>query len=92
MIYSKDITHEQYLLLCEELRKYCDSYYNKNVSLISDWEYDTKYRQLVEIEELHPDWVNDKSPTRFVGFKPNSTLTKVTHPEKLYSLDNVFKL
>ena len=92
MIYSKDITHEQYLLLCEELRKYCDSYYNKNVSLISDWEYDTKYRQLVEIEELHPDWVNDKSPTRFVGFKPNSTLTKVTHPEKLYSLDNVFNL
>lgn len=83
---------QEYDDLCEELRKYCDYYYNKNTSLIPDVEYDKKYRILVDMEKNHPEWVDDRSPTKFVGYKATGALSKVKHSSKLYSLDNLFTI
>lgn len=83
---------EQYLQLKDKLKKYSDSYYNDNVSLVTDSEYDALYRQLLSIEQEHPKWVKKDSPSKNIGFTPNSPLVKVPHSTKLYSLENVFNI
>lgn len=72
--------------LIEELLKYCDFYYNKNISLISDYEYDKKYDRLVELENS-TGVVYPNSPTQRVGYETVSDLEKVEHNHPMLSLD-----
>ena len=73
-------------ILIDRLNKYRDSYYNDNVSLISDREYDALYDQLVELEKK-TGIVLSNSPTQSVGYAVASKLEKVKHNHPLLSLD-----
>ena len=64
--------------LVSQLNKYCDSYYSKNESLISDKEYDILFDRLVEMEQ-ETGIVLSNSPTVCVGYKVASDLPKVKH-------------
>lgn len=64
--------------LTEQLNKYCDAYYNKSESIISDKEYDILYDRLVEMEEETGITLSN-SPTINVGYKVSSGLEEVTH-------------
>lgn len=84
---------ESYLDLVERLNQYSYNYHVLNVSLISDTEYDDLYKNLVEIEKEHPEWVVENSPTKKVGEKVSgSSLKKNRHLQKMYSLDNIFSI
>ena len=72
--------------LINELSEYCDSYYNRNISLISDYEYDKKYDRLVELEKL-TGIIYPNSPTQKVGYEVVSELEKVEHNHPMLSLD-----
>lgn len=72
--------------LIKELHEYNDAYYNRNVSLISDYEYDKKYDRLLEIEKL-TGIVFANSPSMTVGAKVVDGLNKVTHNHPMLSLD-----
>ncbi|BCN93393.1 DNA ligase [Thiomicrorhabdus immobilis] len=66
------------------------AYYVLDNPLISDAQYDELYRQLVEIEKHHPEWITPDSPTQRVGDKPLSHFESVTHAVPMFSLDNAF--
>lgn len=52
--------------LVDEIKKYSRSYYIDNVSLISDYEFDMKFKELQQMEE-DLNFVFDDSPTKKVG-------------------------
>jgi len=55
---------------------------------ISDVEYDNLFRQLVELEEDHPELKRPDSPSRRIGAAPLDKFGSVTHRSLMLSLDN----
>lgn len=67
-------------------------YYVEDDPEISDYEYDMLYRELVELEQLHPELVTPDSPTQRVGGQADNAFEKVVHEVKMESLNDVFSL
>lgn len=76
--------------LTNELIKYNHFYHNLNQSLISDEEYDKKYRELIDLEAEYPSYKQENSPSNIVGFKPIDGFEKVNHQYPMLSLSNIF--
>jgi DNA ligase (NAD+) len=57
---------------------------------IPDGEYDRLYHELKALEQAHPQFITETSPTQRVGAAPVSSLPTVTHVVPMLSLDNVF--
>ena len=57
---------------------------------ISDADYDRLYRQLLELEELHPQLRTPSSPTQRVGAPPQGELAEHAHLVPMLSLGNAF--
>lgn len=75
--------------LREELRRHDYRYYVLDDPVISDAEYDALFRELVRLEESHPDLRTADSPTQKVGAAPVSDFGTVEHSVPMLSLDNV---
>ena len=60
--------------------------------VISDYEYDQLYHQLVALEQEYPELVTADSPTQRAGAEPLDAFTKVTHPRPILSLSNAFNI
>lgn len=74
--------------LREALREHAHRYYVLDDPIVSDAEYDEMMRELLAIEESHPDLVTPDSPTRRVGAPPTGLFSPVQHRRPLFSLDN----
>lgn len=66
------------------------NYHTLDNPTITDQEYDKYLRELIEIEEEHPDWIKEYSPTQHAGGKIIEGFTKVTHKIPMMSLSDVF--
>ena len=66
------------------------NYHTLDNPTITDQEYDKYLRELIEIEENHPDWVREDSPTQHAGGKIIEGFEKVTHKIPMMSLSDVF--
>lgn len=66
------------------------NYHTLDNPTISDQEYDSYLRELFEIEEEHPEWVREDSPTQHAGGKIIEGFQKVTHKIPMMSLSDVF--
>ena len=66
------------------------NYHTLDNPTITDQEYDKYLRELIEIEEEHPDWIKEYSPTQHAGGKIIEGFTKVTHKILMMSLSDVF--
>ena len=62
------------------------AYHHENREIISDFEYDRLYDELVRLEK-ETEVVLAGSPTRKVGYEVVGSLTKATHDAPLLSLD-----
>ncbi|MEB3287262.1 MAG: NAD-dependent DNA ligase LigA [Vampirovibrionales bacterium] len=76
--------------LRENIERHNYSYYVLDKPEITDAEYDALYQQLLAIEKDHPELVTPDSPSQRVGDLPLKEFQQVTHPVRMYSLDNVF--
>ena len=76
--------------LVELLNRYATEYYTSDNPSVSDSEYDRLYRELVELEKVHPDQVLPESPTHRVGGKILDGFEKYSHQYPLYSLQDAF--
>ena len=76
--------------LVELLNRYATEYYTSDNPSVSDSEYDSLYRELVELEKAHPDQVLPESPTHRVGGKILDGFEKYSHQYPLYSLQDAF--
>ena len=72
------------------LNQYAEEYYTKDAPSVSDQEYDRLYRELVELEEAHPELVQPNSPTHRVGGTILKGFEKYQHTYPLYSLQDAF--
>ncbi len=75
--------------LVKDLNYHCYRYYVLHAPVISDEEYDKRYRHLKELEEKY-HYVLPDSPTQRVGAPPLDKFEKVKHTEPMLSLDNTF--
>ncbi|RJG06209.1 NAD-dependent DNA ligase LigA [Noviherbaspirillum cavernae] len=76
--------------LKSELNRHSHAYYVLDNPTIPDAEYDRLFRELVEIEQLHPDLLTSDSPTQRVGGKPLPQFEQVRHSMPMLSLNNAF--
>ena len=53
--------------LVDLLNQYRKEYYTDDKPTVSDSEYDVLYRELVDLEKAHPEWILPNSPTQEVG-------------------------
>ena len=75
--------------LVKDLNYHCYRYYVLDAPVISDAEYDLKYRRLNELEESY-HYVLPDSPTLRVGAPPLEKFEKIKHAEPMLSLGNAF--
>lgn len=59
---------------------------------IADFDYDTLFRELVELEGAFPELVRPDSPTQRIGAPPSTLFASVAHPSPMWSLENAFDL
>jgi DNA ligase (NAD+) len=78
--------------LSEEIESHNYRYYVLSDPTVSDQEYDTLLKKLMDLEEQFPDLKDPNSPTQRVGTIVQSTENTVRHNVKMYSLDNTYSI
>jgi DNA ligase (NAD+) len=76
--------------LRDELNQHNYNYYVLDNPTISDFEFDQKLKQLQELEDKHPEFFDDNSPTQRVGGTITKNFQTVVHDYRMYSLDNSY--
>ncbi|MBI4665701.1 MAG: NAD-dependent DNA ligase LigA [Nitrospinae bacterium] len=80
--------------LREQIRKHERLYYVEDAPEISDSQFDTLMRELLDLEAAHPHLVTADSPSQRVGGAPADELKPVAHNPNapMLSLDNAYSL
>ncbi|WP_350292070.1 NAD-dependent DNA ligase LigA [uncultured Croceitalea sp.] len=76
--------------LRDELRAHNYNYYVLDNPTISDFEFDTKLKELQVLEEKHPEFYDASSPTLRVGGAITKNFETIVHESRMYSLDNSY--
>ena len=87
---TKASSKQDMLALIRQLNDYSYAYHVNDEPLVPDAEYDRCYRQLQQLEQKHPQWIQADSPTQRVGEKPDNGFASVEHTVPMLSLDNAF--
>ncbi|MDD4294970.1 MAG: NAD-dependent DNA ligase LigA [Candidatus Omnitrophica bacterium] len=74
--------------LREEIRYHNNRYYALSDPEISDSEYDALFRELKDLEALHPEFIMPGSPTQTIGSDRPAKNRQIAHRERMLSLDN----
>ncbi|HLW08421.1 MAG TPA: hypothetical protein VKY45_12765, partial [Marinilabiliaceae bacterium] len=77
-------------ILRKELHQYNHQYYILNNPAISDFEYDQKMKELILLEEKHPELQDPNSPSMRVGSDLNKAFNTVLHKYPMLSLGNTY--
>jgi DNA ligase (NAD+) len=90
---SKDgsLEADRYRYLQTELARLEHAYYVLDQPLVPDAEYDRLYRELLDLEQKHPDWVSADSLSQRVGGIPLKVFNEVKHAVPMLSLNNAFE-
>lgn len=70
---------ERYAFLQAELARLEHAYYVLDNPLLPDSEYDRLYRELLEIEAAHSEWITPESLSQRVGGTALKEFDSVTH-------------
>ena len=81
----------RYAWLKLEISRHDHAYYVDDAPHIPDSEYDKLFRELVDIEKTHPDWVSLDSPSQRVGGSAVNTFNAVKHGIPMLSLNNALE-
>jgi len=82
---------QQYIQeLRDELRQHNYNYYVLDNATISDYDFDMKLKELQGLEEKHPEFYDENSPTLRVGGGITKKFDTIKHRYRMYSLDNSY--
>jgi len=76
--------------LRRELEQHNYNYYVLSQPTISDFEFDAKLKQLLELEAAHPEFFDPNSPTQRVGSDIANGFEQVAHVYPMLSLGNTY--
>ena len=82
---------ERYAYLQAQLARLEHAYYVLDNPLLPDAEYDRLYRELLDIESAHPEWVSSESLSQRVGGTALKEFNSVQHIVPMLSLNNAFE-
>jgi len=81
---------KQVNILQNQINQYNHQYYVLDQPSVPDAEYDRLMRELITIEQNHPELKTLDSPSQKVGGQPLKVFSQVIHQLPMLSLDNVF--
>lgn len=73
-----------------ELNLHNHNYYVLDNPTISDFDFDTKLKQLQDLENANPQFFDENSPTQRVGGTITKNFNTIEHEFRMYSLDNSY--
>ena len=82
---------DHYAFLQIELARLEHAYYVLDNPIVPDSEYDRLYRELLDIESAHPEWITADSLSQRVGGTALKEFDSVTHVVPMLSLNNAFE-
>ena len=78
------------LQLREEINFHNKLYYDKSKNIISDYEYDLKIKELIDLENSNPEFRSLDSPSVKVGGKITKSFETFNHTQPMLSLSNTY--
>ncbi len=78
--------------LRHKIRRHDYAYYALSDPKVSDKEYDSLMEELKKLEEAHPRYRSDDSPTVRVSGGVLESFKTVRHRQKMFSLDNTYSI
>ncbi len=82
---------DRYTFLQSELARLEHAYYVLDAPIVPDSEYDRLFRELLDIELAHPQWITPASLSQRVGGSALKEFNSVTHVVPMLSLNNAFE-
>ncbi len=76
--------------LRNELNQHNYNYYVLDNATISDYDFDIKLKELQDLENKHPEFFDENSPTQRVGGSITKNFKTIAHQYRMYSLDNSY--
>lgn len=86
-----DALYQEVQTLRRQLDEHNYRYYVLDDPIISDQAYDNLFKRLKSIEQEHPEFISQDSPTQRVGHEVQSAFGHATHLQPMLSLDNIFE-
>lgn len=74
------------------IQKYNEHYYEKNESLVTDYDYDMLLKEMESMEKEHPELKDAVSVTEKVGGRASGKFSKVVHKIPMLSLSNTYNI
>ena len=84
--------HDEIVALRDALHHHNRKYYVENSPEISDFEFDQMMNRLIELEQAHPEYADENSPTMRVGSDKTSEFQNVRHRYPMLSLSNTYSI
>jgi DNA ligase (NAD+) len=81
---------QQIQALRDELNRHNHNYYVLDNPSISDYDFDIKLKELQDLENKHPEFFDENSPTQRVGGAITKNFETILHQNRMYSLDNSY--
>ncbi|WP_396178390.1 NAD-dependent DNA ligase LigA [Flavobacterium sp.] len=81
---------QQIQALRDELNRHNHNYYVLDNPSISDYDFDIKLKELQDLENKHPEFFDENSPTQRVGGAITKNFETIVHQNRMYSLDNSY--
>ena len=78
--------------LIAKITQWDHEYYVLDDPTVSDAEYDSTFRELLQIESAQPELITPESPSQRVGASPIQDYIKIEHNVRMLSLSNAFSL
>lgn len=86
------MSQKRYQELIQEISHHDYLYHVLDRPLISDYQYDQLFAELLDLEKKNPQWIQENSPSKRVGAQPLDSFTKVDHRIPMLSLSNSYSL
>lgn len=87
---NAESSRKRHARLAEEVAGHRFRYYVLDAPVVSDGQFDKLWRELLALEQDHPELVTPASPTQQVGATFSTDFTAHDHLERMLSLDNAF--
>ncbi len=78
--------------LRDKIRYHEHLYYVMDAPEISDQQFDSLMKELIDLEAKNPTLITPDSPTQRVGGKPSERFLKAPHSSPMLSLDNTYNV
>ena len=90
---ESNFSDEEKIVALREIINYHDwRYYVLSEPVITDFDYDSLFKQLKELEAKHPELVTEDSPTQRVARGLTEEFQSVAHLVSMLSLDNSYNI